>query len=432
MKKLMIFGLMLLLFSFGGNKSEIKNVHAAEVVPEPGTSATFRDSASTNKWLCKLLSSYAENIVSIKVSNKISDLPSSENQICEPIMIPDCKFAASPNGYERIPEEGVIFAYLSEAYDSTPENLRYDCVLYANAEKIYANIVSYGMFANFYAVEEIDLSMLDTSKVENMIAFFARCYKLKTIDLATFDISNASRFEKMFYKCRSLTELDLSNFNFSDEYYYYNMNYMFAGCNALKKLDISSFHITADSFTLDCFSNCTSLEYLKSPSSTLKKYPLPPKIAEYYGVTELTNENLSQYPVFNIPGDEFIKNWRALRKEGGDNGICTSLSSTSASNAKLTQLLIEYDSFDADYKEYVDKAIDKEDVSIGKSIEYVKNVLNGTQTTENDYGIKKDDVGSYMTISLNEESPYLIALISLIGILSVVGYYFYNKKKQAN
>ncbi len=101
-------------------------------------------------------------------------------------------------------------------------------------------------------------------------------------------------------------------------------------------------------------------------------------------------------------------------------------------NDKLNQLLTEYDAIDEMYKDYFDIAIDKEDVTIGKSIAYVKNVMNGSQATDGNYNGIKDDTGSYMTMSITEESPYLVAAISLIGVLSVVGYYFYNKKKQAN
>jgi len=185
---------------------------------------------------------------------------------------------------------------------------------------------------------------------------------------------------------------------------------------------------------------CISLEYLKSPkalpsdSSTNSKHAitLPSQFSPYSGITTLAAANLADHKVINLPGDKFIYEWKNLRTDGGDNGICAALPSTSTNNTKLKQLLSNYKKFDAETKKYVDDTIDKDNVTIGQSVEYFQNVLDGKQPISGNYNGIKDDTGSYMTISLTEESPYLIALISLIGILSVAGYYFYNKKKQAN
>ncbi len=476
---------MISLFAFGDNKKEIKTAYAEEVTPVAGTSATFGTVSGASNYLSSAqLKDYYENIVSIKISNNTSDLPLASNLVCQKIKVENCTYTDA-NGNETTPEEGVIFAYLSYASDSTADNLRYDCVLYANADKIYAPVDSYYMLAGFPAVEKIDLAILDTSKTTNMGNFFAWDSNLKSLDLSNFDTSKVTNMNYMFNRCLSLINIDLSSFNTSNvtsmimlfescnsltslDLSHFNtskvtdMSFMFAFCTSLKYLDVSSFDTSKVTKVSNMFYKCQSLkvldlsswdmsrvegfdgynfmnqcsriEYLKVPKSLPegKTLYLPYKISNHYGIETINAETLSQYKEFNIPGDEFVEKWASLRIEGGENGICAALSSESTGNAKLTQLLTEYDAFAADYKEYINKTTDIEGVTIGESIQYIKNVLNGTQTTEADYGITKEDAGSYMSMSITEESPYLIAIIFLLGVFAVLGYYVYNKKKQAN
>jgi len=304
-------------------------------------------------------------------------------------------------------------------------------------------INTYGMFSICPQLTSINFSNTDTSNTTDMGSMFSGCSSLTTIDfLSNFDTSNVTNMVQMFRDCSSLIELDFTkypNFKTNNVSGINCMYGMFSGCSSLTKLDISSFDLTKclSSFG-DFLSNCTNLQYFKSPkalpakSSTDSNYAitLPPQLVDYYGVATLTCDNLAKYKAFCIPGDEFINNWKALREEGGENGICAAISSSSIGNAKLNQLLTEYDAFDEDYKEYVNKATDKEGVTVGESVTYVKNVLSGTQATEKDYGINKEDFGSYMTMSINEKFTYIIAIISMLGILAVLGYYFYNKKRQ--
>ncbi len=297
----------------------------------------------------------------------------------------------------------------------------------------------YGMFSECSSLTSLDVSNFNTSNVNNINEMFSGCSSLTELNVSNFDTTNVIDMYSMFRGCSSLTKLDVSNFDTSNVT---SINNMFSSCSSLKRLNLSSFdlkHIGVYEATYEMLHDCPNLEYFKSPkalpddSTTNSRHVinLPSQFAEYYGTTSLTNENLSQYPVFNIPGEKFIRDWQTLRTEGGENEICAALTKGTESNAKLTQLLADYKKFDAETKEYVDVAIDKEDVTIGKSVEYFQNVVDGKQATNGNYNGIKDDTGSFMTISLTEESPYLIVLISLIGILSVLGYYFYNKKKQA-
>lgn len=484
MKKLTILGIIISLFAFCDNKKEITNAYAEEVTPVVGTSATFGKVSGIGDYLSSnQLKDYYKNIVSIKISNDTNDLPSDSSLVCSRIKVKNCTYT-DINGNETMPEEGVIFAYVSKASDSTTDNLRYDCVLYANADKIYAPVDAYRMLGGFPAVEQIDLAILDTSKTTNMSNFFSSNSKLKSLDLSNFDTSKVTNMDYMFNFCGELTEINISSFNTSNVT---TMHNMFASCYVLKKLDLSNFDTSnvidmaslfnfctglteltmnfdtskvtkvGDMFykceslkVLDLsswdmskvenfdgyyfMSQCSNIEYFKLPKQLPegKTLYLPYKLEQYYGIETITSETLSQHKEFNIPGDDFVEKWASLRAEGGENGICAALSSGSAGNAKLTQILAEYDAFDNDYKEYINKATDIEGVTIGESIQYIKNVLNGTQTTDGDYGITKEDAGSFVTSNVIEDSSYLIIIISLLGVLAVLAYYFYNKKKHAN
>jgi len=437
MRKVVVLGLMASLFAFG-NKSEVKTTYAEEVEPAAavGSSLTFF-AGSSKKLYNSELKPYYQQIISLTVSNDASDLPAS--RICEPIAIADCSGSSG------------LYAYISQ---SSRNPSYYDCVLYADVEKIYLNAYPDRTFYNFPVLEEIDISVLDTSKVLDMRGVFSYCPKLKSVDLSNKDFSNVSCTDSLFYGCTSLasvnfegvtapnlvmmgsmfngcsslTEVDLSSFNCRP----LEVNSMFEKCSSLKKVKMSTFNLSNSRNTNNIFFNCNELEYFETPSALSASYSitLPVKLANYYGFNTLTSSNVSQYPILNITGDEFIKNWRALRAAGGADGICAALVAGTEGNNKLKQLLTEYDSYDEDYKNYVDVAIDKDDVTIGDSVSYVKTHLSNTQSELAD-NASKEDVGSFMNITLSEETPYLIVVIALLGVFAVLGYYFYNKKKQS-
>jgi surface protein len=69
------------------------------------------------------------------------------------------------------------------------------------------------IFEGCSSLESIDLSMFDTSKVENMNSMFKDCSSLKSLDLSKFDTSLVTKMDEIFYNCYSLSILDISNFN---------------------------------------------------------------------------------------------------------------------------------------------------------------------------------------------------------------------------
>jgi surface protein len=87
-----------------------------------------------------------------------------------------------------------------------------DLVYYSRAKTIYLNEDSYEMFYETY-FESIDLSGMDSSRVETMEGMFSRGYNLKSINLSGFDTSNVTTMRRMFAECEYLETLDLKSFS---------------------------------------------------------------------------------------------------------------------------------------------------------------------------------------------------------------------------
>lgn len=93
------------------------------------------------------------------------------------------------------------------------------------------------MFLNFEACS-IDLSGLDTSKMESMEGMFEDCHNLTRVNLSGLDTGNVMDMGGMFWNCYNLTSLDLSGFDTGNVR---DMSGMFFNCYNLTSLDLSSF-----------------------------------------------------------------------------------------------------------------------------------------------------------------------------------------------
>ncbi len=162
----------------------------------------------------------------------------------------------------------IIYVY-SDGYISCPVSLRY-------------------FFQNFQGVEEIELNLIDTSKVTNMSGMFCACKSLKNINLLGLNTSKVTDMDDLFATCSSLTELDLSNFNTSnltgmgdwnggtfancknlkeikglenfDTSKVTDMDGLFSGCSSLEKLDLSNFKFSELLYMPNMFKGCTNLK----------------------------------------------------------------------------------------------------------------------------------------------------------------------------
>ncbi len=167
---------------------------------------------------------------------------------------------------------GVIYVY-SDGYISCPTNLKY-------------------FFESFQGVEEIELNLIDTSKVTNMGAMFRTCNSLKNINLFGLDTSKVTDMSEIFRGCNSLEEVDLSDIstkslnNIGGQYgssmfngcinlkeIKFGKNFdtsrvdsmimMFNGCSSLEKLDLSMFDTSNVTSMASMFQGCTKLKKIK-------------------------------------------------------------------------------------------------------------------------------------------------------------------------
>ena len=194
-------------------------------------------------------------------------------------------------------------------------------------EKLYmqrtANETSMvGLFAYTPASTTLDLSKVNTSKVNNMSYMFAEC-KAPYLDLSGFDVSNVTSMERMFSNCTSEINIDgwdtskLTNANSMFSYFTNKNKYidlsvldfsnvtktdsMFENCNFdnidirninidLTKLDWSSYN--GPNFTYRCVGTLDLSNWILANSMTSLK-----KLCNWFYGTEV---NLTNWKTTNI------------------------------------------------------------------------------------------------------------------------------------
>ena len=93
------------------------------------------------------------------------------------------------------------------------------------------------MFLNCVALTSIDVSNLDTSKVEDMSYMFSGCSVLASIDVSKFNTISVTSMNSMFNNCTALTSLDVRNFDTSKVT---DMSSMFSDCMELVTIYVNS------------------------------------------------------------------------------------------------------------------------------------------------------------------------------------------------
>ena len=151
------------------------------------------------------------------------------------------------------------------------------------------------MFSNCESLMSLDLSNFNTSQVTDMNAMFGGCSSLTSIDLSSFNTSKVTNTESMFSSCRSLTSLDLSSFNTSNVT---NMNAMFGGCSSLTSLALSSFNTSKVTDMSYMFYFCSSLISLDLNSFNTSKVTAMTSMFER--CSSLTSLDLSNFSTSNV------------------------------------------------------------------------------------------------------------------------------------
>ena len=120
---------------------------------------------------------------------------------------------------------------------------------------------------------------------------------------------------------------------------------------------------------------------------------------------------------------KFIEDWAKLREKGGDAGICYYL--TKGTRSELDAMINRYSNFTGEDKNTIDNTSDG-GTTIGNTIEYVSNLLAKLDSEKT-----SDEAGIVITSTNNYDKTSLIALFSILGIVTISGYYIIEKKKSA-
>jgi len=377
---------------------------------------------------------------------------------------------------------------------STEAQTLYDATVYANVETIYANANQQMLFRDMNLLESVEFENFDTSNCTSMGMMFYKCEKLKSVDFSLFNTENLTDMTEMFSNCKSITELDFTKWPNFITGKVTSMDNLFNNCYSLKTLNISTFNMESNTNlrcffsacralenltlpkimctnkvrmaismfydcqklkvidmstydmdgirydteihkygTWNCVVGCTGLEVFYTPKvlKQLFEFDLPSQFSKYGYPAQATYQNVSQR--FSIVPNKFIENWKSLRTSGGTNGICAALYEGTTSRATLDSLIATYDNMDPLDQAVVDVAWDVEadNVTIKDTIDYVKSVIAKTQGTEGDYGIESSNINTIVNTPVLQAKISLIAIITVVSLGAIIGYYFYNKKRHA-
>ena len=159
--------------------------------------------------------------------------------------------------------------------------------------------------ASYYSVlEDLDLSIFNTSNVTNMSYIFSCNYSLINLDLSNFNTKNVTNMDSMFCDCSSLTSLDLGNFNTMSVT---SMFQIFYNCSSLVSLDLSSFNTSNVINMSYMFFNCSSLTILDLSNFNTSKVANMNQM--FSSCSTLTNLDLSSFNTSNVTNMNSMFMW---------------------------------------------------------------------------------------------------------------------------
>ena len=119
----------------------------------------------------------------------------------------------------------------------------------------YIEELSY-TFSGCFELEKIDISHLNTSKVQSFEGLFDYCEKLTSIDISMLNTRNLVVGSKLFNHCNSLISLDLSSFDLRSLAI---LDFMFSSCKSLKYVALPD-HMPSINSTEGMFNRCNNLK----------------------------------------------------------------------------------------------------------------------------------------------------------------------------
>ena len=150
-------------------------------------------------------------------------------------------------------------------------------------------------------------------------------------------------------------------------------------------------------------------------------YQVEAKVVDEFGVVFTQSFEI----VVKDYAEEFINEWKQLRQEGGENGICAALVKGSEARTKLDGLLVKYENLSETNKTIVDSTIDSGDATILDTMNYLKSLI---ALEENKTSNNVDNESILLISALNSEN-YFIVIIGSLMLVTCLGYFVLKTNK---
>ena len=151
-----------------------------------------------------------------------------------------------------------------------------------------------GEVANPIAIDPIDLSKLNTSKVTKTMGMFFKSH-VPTLDVSNFDMRNIQNLANMFSHLKNVSSLDVSHFNTP------RLNWMgavFMNSDRITSLDLSSWDTKSVTSMVNLFSGMSSLSSLNI--SNFNTGNVTTMSHMFNGAKSLTNLDLSHFDTSKV------------------------------------------------------------------------------------------------------------------------------------
>lgn len=185
------------------------------------------------------------------------------------------------------------------------------------------------MFSNLINTETLDITLFDTSRIENMSNMFASSKTLTTIKTNSLISENLTKVTSMFRDCYALTtilldgELDFSNVT--------DTNYMFETCQSLEEFDLTRLDLSSVTEMKNMFRGCNKIKELDFSESNLTS--VTNMAGAFGGCHVLTNINFDNIDTTNVTSMKSMFDY------------CTSLKSLDLSNFNTANVTTMEDMF---------------------------------------------------------------------------------------
>ncbi len=171
--------------------------------------------------------------------------------------------------------------------------------------KVIANPDSAYLFLSFPKLTEVNGGdKLDTGIAMTMASMFKGCQSLESLDVSIWDTSKVNDLNQTFSGCKSLTELDIADWETGDVRDMYGL---FSGLNTVKKLDVSKWDTGKVTDMGNMFQNCKSLTALNVSSFHTTKVTNMQSM--FQGCEKLTSLDVSNFHTGAITGNSKLSSF---------------------------------------------------------------------------------------------------------------------------